>query len=113
MNQVPVTSPGTIYTYTHTNPARYPTRPRFGPVSPSEQPDRPGFRANFSHWRPVGFNSSGLEATQNPPDLRSSGFDNLRTDHMCGAMPILTIAHPAYFPSFKTIGGGSEHQYYR
>src|SRR5271154_5606419 len=44
----------TIYTYTQTNPARYPTGPQFGPVSPSEQPDWPGFRANFSHWRPVG-----------------------------------------------------------
>src|SRR5271154_2931797 len=85
----------TIYTYTQTNPARYPTGPRFGPVSPSEQPDRPGFRADFSHWRPVRVlsqakpDSSGLEATQNPPDLRSRGFDNPRTDHMCGAMPIL------------------------
>jgi hypothetical protein len=33
--------------------------------------------------------SSGLEATQDPPDLRSSGFDYLTTDQMVARMPLL------------------------
>src|SRR5277367_3223796 len=66
-----------------------------GPVSPSEQPDRPGFRANFSRW-----GLGGLDLKPHPiravvklpkthPIRVSSGFDYLRTDQMFGPMPLL------------------------
>src|SRR5271155_1675393 len=66
-----------------------------GPVSPSEQPDRPGFRANFSRWGPGGLdlNLPPIRAVLKLPTTRpirvSSGFDYLRTDQMFGPMPLL------------------------
>src|SRR5271155_2287375 len=66
-----------------------------GPVSPSEQPDRPGFRANFSHWGPGGLDlkphpiRAVLKLPKTHPIRVSSGFDYLRTDQMFGPMPLL------------------------
>src|SRR5271168_4773195 len=68
-----------------------------GPVSPSEQPDRPGFRANFSGWGPGGLdlNLPPIRAVLKLPTTRpirvSSGFDYLRTDQMFGPMPLLVV----------------------
>src|SRR5271170_7322739 len=66
-----------------------------GPISPSEQPDRSGFRANFSRWGPGGLdlNLPPIRAVLKLPTTRpirvSSGFDYLRTDQMFGPMPLL------------------------
>src|SRR5271168_4597168 len=66
-----------------------------GPVSPSEQPDRGGFRANFSRWGPGGpdLKPHPIRAVLKLPKTRpirvSSGFDYLRTDQMFGPMPLL------------------------
>src|SRR5271170_2371001 len=68
---------------------------RPGPVSPSEQPDRPGFRANFSRWGPGGPDlkphpiRAVLKLPKTHPIRVSSGFDYLRTDQMFGPMPLL------------------------
>src|SRR5271169_5496963 len=64
-------------------------------VSPSEQPDRPGFRANFSRWGPGRFDlkphpSRAVLKLPKTHSIRvSSGFDYLRTDQMFGPMPLL------------------------
>src|SRR5271154_1053553 len=72
-----------------------------GSVSPSEQLDRPRFRANFSRWGPGGLdlNLPPIRAVLRLRTTRSirvsSGFDYLRTDQMFGPMPILTSAGSA------------------
>src|SRR5271169_3348117 len=61
-----------------------------GPVSPSEQPDRRGFRANFSRWGPGGLDlkphpiQAVLKLPKSRPIGVPSGFDYLRTDQMFG-----------------------------
>src|SRR5271170_2411263 len=66
-----------------------------GSVSLSEQPDRPGFRANFSRWGPGGLDlkphpiRAVLKLPKTHPIRVSSGFDYLRTDQMFGLMPLL------------------------
>src|SRR5271167_3904314 len=66
-----------------------------GPVSPSEQPDRPGFRVNFSRWGPGGLDlklhpiRAVLKLPKTRPIRVSSGFDYLKTDQMFGPMPLL------------------------
>src|SRR5271170_2565611 len=81
-----------------------------GSVSLSEQPDRPGFRANFSHWGPGGLDlkphpiRAVLKLPKTHPIRVSSGFDYLRTDQMFGPMPLLLvpdikIPRPAYMPT--------------
>src|SRR5271154_5597432 len=70
-----------------------------GSVSPSEQLDRPRFRANFSRWGPGGLdlNLPPIRAVLRLRTTRSirvsSGFDYLRTDQMFGPMPILRVIH--------------------
>src|SRR5271154_1907119 len=66
-----------------------------GSVSPSEQLDRPRFRANFSRWGPGGvdLNLPPIRAVLKLRTTRSirvsSGFDYLRTDQMFSPMPLL------------------------
>jgi hypothetical protein len=73
-----------------------------GPVSPFEQPDRPGFRANFSHWGPVGLylKPNPIRAVLKLPKARpihvSSGFDYLRTDQMFARLPLLRTSGRGY-----------------
>src|SRR5271155_5659540 len=77
-----------------------------GPVSPSEQPDRPGFRANFSRWGPGGLdlNLPPIRAVLKLPTTRpirvSSGFDYLRTDQMFGPMPLLFSIQYSFLPFY-------------
>src|SRR5271155_1193221 len=71
-----------------------------GPVSPSEQPDRPGFRVNFSRWGPGGLDlkphpiRAVLKLPKTRPIRVSSGFDYLKTDQMFGPMPLLPPNSP-------------------
>src|SRR5271155_3853456 len=71
-----------------------------GPVSPSEQPDRPGFRVNFSRWGPGGLDlkphpiRAVLKLPKTRPIRVSSGFDYLKTDQMFGPMPLLPLDLP-------------------
>src|SRR5271156_6315064 len=80
---------------TSSNPVGYPTGPPFGPVSPSEQPDRPGFRSNFSHCRPIGRHlkpnpiRAVLRLCKTRPTYVRAGLTTPRTDQMYGPMPIL------------------------
>src|SRR5271169_5860296 len=65
------------------------------PVSPSEQPDRPGFRPNFSHWRPIERPlkpnpiRAVLRLCKTRPTYVRAGLTTPRTDQMFGPMPIL------------------------
>src|SRR5208282_510185 len=96
MKRFPVTSFNILYTYlVGRSDLSHFQRNSTGPVSPSEQPDRPGFRANFSCWGPGGLDlkphpiRAVLKLPKTRPIPVSSGFDYLRTDQMFGPMPLL------------------------
>src|SRR5271156_6855561 len=96
MKRFPVTSFNILYTYlVGRSDLSHFLRNSTGPVSPSEQPDRPGFRANFSRWGPGWLDlkphpiRAVLKLPKTLPIRVSSGFDYLRTDQMFGPMPLL------------------------
>src|SRR5271170_6834900 len=81
-------------------------------VSPSEQPDRPGFRANSSRWGPGGLDlkphpiRAVLKLPKTRPIRVSSWFDYLRTDQMFGPMPLLDVTYG--LRSLKIVRGMAE-----
>src|SRR5271154_2523300 len=100
MKRFPVTSFNILYTYlVGRSDLSHFQRNSTGPVSLSEQPDRPGFRANFSHWRPIGryLKPNPIRAVLKPcktrPTYVQAGLTTPRTDQMFGPMPILVSGH--------------------
>jgi len=61
------------------------------PVESVSPPDRPGFRAIFSHWGPVGryLKPNPIRPVLKLPKTRPITFDYLRTDQIFSRMPLL------------------------